>query len=129
MDAEELIKKCQAVALKEEDEDIVTFMGRMKIKGGKIATNSFVGNVILTKGVNREGLKAAMQQAWKIVKEVKIESLGENIFLFKFSYEEDKKRILIRGSWHFDRVLLVLSEPIGIGDIKEQSFTHTSFWV
>lgn len=32
MDVEELLRKCQAIALKEEDDDIVTFMGRMKIK-------------------------------------------------------------------------------------------------
>lgn len=33
------------------------------------------------------------------------------------------------GPWRFDRSLLVLSEPASIGDIKDQSFTHTSFWV
>lgn len=54
MDTEELIRKFQVVALKEEEEDIVTFMGRMKIKGHKIAANSLVGKVLLTRGVNRE---------------------------------------------------------------------------
>ena len=48
MDAEELIRKCQAVTLKEEEEDIETFMGRMKIKGEKVATHCLVGNVLLT---------------------------------------------------------------------------------
>lgn len=33
MDAKELIYKCHAVHLKEEEEDIVTFMGRKKIHG------------------------------------------------------------------------------------------------
>ena len=72
-----------------------------------------------------------MQQAWRIVKEVKIESMGDNIFLFKFATEEEKKRVFMGGggAWHFHRSLLVLYELEGIGDIKDQSFTHISFWV
>lgn len=113
MDTEELILKCQAVAIKEEEEDIVTIMGRMKIKGEKVVANYLVGKVLLTRSINREGLKAAMQQAWRTVKEVKIESIGDNIFLFKFATEEEKKRVLMGGPWHFD-TLLVLAEPAGI---------------
>lgn len=74
-----------------------------------------------------------MQQAWKRVKEVKIESVGDNIFLFKFATEEEKKRVFIGGggggAWHFDISLLVLTEVVGIGGIKDQSFTHASSWV
>ena len=33
------------------------------------------------------------------------------------------------GPWHFDRALIVLIEPSDIGDIKNQSFMHTTFWV
>lgn len=86
MDTEELIRKCPAVALKEEEEDLVTVMGRMKIKGEKLAANCLIGKVLLTKGINREGLKAAMQQAWRIVKEVKIESMGDNGTLTELSW-------------------------------------------
>lgn len=88
-----------------------------------------MGKIMLTRGVNREGLKTAMQQAWRTVREVKIESMGDNVFLFKFANEVERRRILKGGPWHFDRALLVLAEPSGIGDIKKQSFTHTSFWV
>ncbi|KAL9426214.1 hypothetical protein AB3S75_033064 [Citrus x aurantiifolia] len=55
--------------------------------------------------------------------------MGDNIFLFKFTSEDEKKRVLMGGVWHFDRALLVLTEPTGIGDIKNQSFTHATFWV
>lgn len=55
--------------------------------------------------------------------------MGDNIFLFKFASEEEKKKVLVGGPWHFDRALIVLIEPTGIGDIKNQSFTHTTFWV
>lgn len=55
--------------------------------------------------------------------------MGDNIFLSKFASEDEKKKVFIRGPWHLDRALLLLFEPISIGDIKKQSFTHTSFWV
>lgn len=94
-------------------------MGRMKKTGEKIVANCLVGKGMLIRGVNREGLKAAMQHAWRTVKEVKVESMGENILLFRFATEEERKRVLMGGPWHFDRALLVLGEPIGIGDVKE----------
>ena len=49
--------------------------------------------------------------------------------MFKFSLEADKKRVLNSGSWHFDRALIVLQEPSGIGSLKQQSFSHASFWI
>lgn len=71
MDMEELIRKCQVVAIKEEGEDIVTIMERMKIKGEKVVANCLVGKVLLTRSINREDLKVSMQQAWRTVKEAK----------------------------------------------------------
>lgn len=47
----------------------------MKVTGEKIVANCLVGKVMITKRVNREGLRAAMQQAWRTIKEVKIESI------------------------------------------------------
>ena len=101
-------------------------MGKKK---EQMMAGCLVGKVLLTKGVNKEGLKAALQQVWRTFKEVKIESMGNNIFMFKFAEEADKKRMLKGGPWHFDRALTVLAEPRGIGEVAKQSFTHTSFWV
>lgn len=72
-------------------------MGRMTIQGEKLAANCLVGKVLLTRGINREGLKAAMQQTWRALKGVKIESMGDSTFLFKFATEEEKKRVLMGG--------------------------------
>ncbi|KAH9649425.1 CCHC-type domain-containing protein [Citrus sinensis] len=67
------------------------------------------------RGVNLEGLRSAMLQIWRTNKEVRIESLGSNIFMFKFAVEADKKRVMGGGPWHFDGALM--------------SFTLTLFWV
>ena len=86
-----------------------------------------MGKVLISTGVNKEGLKIALQQVWRTFKEVKIESLGNNIFMFKFAEEADKIRVITGGPWHFDRVLIVLTEPKGIWEVSKQSFTHVSF--
>ena len=87
MDTEDLLHKCQAVVLKEEEADIVAFIGQMRIKGEEVAANCLVGKVLLSRSINGEGLKATMQTAWRTVKEEKIESMADNIFLFKFGSE------------------------------------------
>ena len=58
-----------------------------------------------------------MSQVWRTVREVRIEELGDNIFMFKFAIETNKKRILTRGPWHFNRALMVLIEPTGLGEV------------
>ena len=55
--------------------------------------------------------------------------MGDNIFIFRFGTEADKRNILAGGPWHFDRALIALVEPSGIGKVTKQSFTHASFWV
>ena len=71
----------------------------------------------------------AMQQVWRTLRQVKIEKLGDNVFMFKFGSKVDKRGIMVGGPWHFDRALIVLTEPAGIRDIKKQDFSHVSFWV
>ncbi|KAH9716467.1 hypothetical protein KPL71_021472 [Citrus sinensis] len=129
MDTKELIRRCKSITLKEEEEDAVLFIGRMKNEGERVAARCLVSKILLNRDVNKDGLRYAMQQAWKTTKEIKVESLGDNIFVFKFATEQDKKRVLTVGPWHFDKALIVLVEPVGMGSIKRQTFTHTSFWV
>lgn len=101
----------------------------MKTTGQKLTEGCLLGKVLLSREINIGGLRAVLHQVWKTLREVQIEEMGENIFLFKFGAEADKMNILAGGPWHFDRALIVLVEPRGIGEINKQSFTHASFWV
>ena len=129
METEELIKKCRTISLEGEEEDEVSFVGNMKTKGDEIAAGCLVGKILTIRGVSIEGLIAAMHQVRRTIRGVRIENLGENVFLFKFALEADKRRVLTGGPWHFNRALLVLIEPTGIGNITKQAFTHVSFLV
>lgn len=53
-------------------------------------------------------IKEQLQLVWRTVKEVRIDSLGNNIFMFKFTL--DKRRIMLGGPWYFNRVSIVLRD-------------------
>lgn len=97
----------------------MAFKSKMKAKGEKIVEGCLIGKVLNRRGVSFEGLKFAMQKVWQTSREVKIESLGDNVFMFKFGTESDKRSIMMGGPCHFDRALIVLTEPVGIGDVKK----------
>lgn len=129
MDTEELIKKCKAISLNGETRGKITLKSRMKEKGEKIMAGCLVGKVLLNREVKKEGFKAALLPVWKTMKEIKIEELGDNIFIFQFGCEADKRKVLAGGPWHFDKALIVMTEPAGLGEVTKQNFTHVSFWV
>ena len=62
METEELIKKCRAITLEEEEEDKVSFASKMKAKGIETIERCLLGKVLITRVVNKEGLQVAMQQ-------------------------------------------------------------------
>lgn len=67
----------------------------MRAKGEKIDVGCLIGKVLHTREVSIEGLKIAMHMVCKTSREVKIEKLGDNIFMFKFGTEVDKKSIMM----------------------------------
>ena len=85
MDTNELIRKCKAITIREEDRSKVSLEVNMKEKRGQVLARCLMGKVLISTGVNKEGVKIALQQVWRTFKEVKIESLGNNIFMFKFA--------------------------------------------
>lgn len=97
MDADELTRKCAAIMLQSEEDNMISFVGKMKVKGEKLAAHCLIGKILQTRSVPCEGLRAAMQQAWRTTKEMKVESIGDNIFIFKFASESEKKRALYGG--------------------------------
>lgn len=129
MDTEELIRKCKAISIREGAERKLTLRSGIEEKGGRIMANSMIGKLLLSRSVHTESIRSALVQAWRTTKEVKIESLGNNIFIFKFGLEVDKRKVLAGGPWHFDRALIVLKEPSGIGNMRKQAFTHVAFWI
>ena len=63
----------------------------MKERGLQIAAGCLIGKVLHTRNVNAEGLRIALNQVWQTKREVKIENIGDYIFISKFGNEAAKK--------------------------------------
>lgn len=81
MDTEELIGRYKATTLLGEGEGRASLRCKMKAKRGKIIAGCLIGKVLASRSVNKKGLKIVLQQVEQNIKEVKIENLGENVFM------------------------------------------------
>lgn len=82
METEELIRRCKSISLEEAEGNKFLFKGRMKERGLQIAAGCLIGKVLHTRNyVNAEGLRIALNQVWQTKREVKIENIGDHLYL------------------------------------------------
>ncbi|TXG66528.1 hypothetical protein EZV62_007803 [Acer yangbiense] len=74
-----------------------------------------VGKILSSKKVNRDAFIHLIEQLWSPFGRVGIELVEVNVFLFKFNNQEERNRIWQRGPWYFDKSLIVLVKPKGMG--------------
>jgi hypothetical protein len=60
---------------------------------------------------------------------VNFKDLRDNIWLFEFSDQEDKMRVLNGRPWSFDRQILVLNEFDGSTLPSQLEFNYSPFWI
>ncbi|KAK7849162.1 hypothetical protein CFP56_003436 [Quercus suber] len=53
-----------------------------------------VGKLLANRNINKNAVKAIILKAWRTFKGVQFVDLRENVFLFKFACEGDRKRIV-----------------------------------
>ncbi|GMP29158.1 hypothetical protein CsSME_00004391 [Camellia sinensis var. sinensis] len=74
-------------------------------------------------------LRTMLVSVWKPSQGMQFKVLGDNLFLFQFNHFVDKKRVLFRGPWRFDKQLLLLEEFEGSLRPSNIKFTRALFWV
>ncbi|KAL5783297.1 hypothetical protein ACOSP7_008326 [Xanthoceras sorbifolium] len=88
-----------------------------------------VGKILTTKLINREAFRAIIPKIWRTTQTFIMENVKENVFVFQFQNQADKRRVLTGGPWSFDKCLIVLEEPLGDGKFLEMGFNNVPFWV
>ncbi|TXG51202.1 hypothetical protein EZV62_023726 [Acer yangbiense] len=88
-----------------------------------------VGKILSSKKVNRDAFIHLIEQLWSPFGRVGIELVEVNVFLFKFNNQEERNRIWQRGPWYFDKSLIVLVKPEGMGNISQLCFNSVEMWV
>ncbi|KAL5741836.1 hypothetical protein ACOSP7_028568 [Xanthoceras sorbifolium] len=85
----------------------------LKAEGIRRLSLSLVGKIVSNREVNREAFRNTIASIWRTKNEVEVESIGVNLFVFRFGCFWDRKRVLEGGLWSFDKNLLALKEVVG----------------
>ncbi|TXG72530.1 hypothetical protein EZV62_001109 [Acer yangbiense] len=125
----EIAKLYGKLSLADED-GVVHEKAEEDQRDGKVEVERcLVGKNLSGKKVNRDAFKNLIEQLWSQFGSVEVESVGVNIFMFHFNNQEERNRIWQRGPWYFDKSLIVLEKPEGMGNISQQRFNKVELWI
>lgn len=102
MDSDYISNLCASLSLDEEEDTHVPLSDDQKLRERARLGRCLVGKDLCAKVVNRDAFNIAMIRAWSTVKDVVIESLEENKFIFYFSNGADKRRVVLDRPWNFN---------------------------
>ena len=126
---EEIEQRWQRLSVTAEEEDAIQGKRSEKISVIQKGKKSLIGKLAGSKTANREALCRVMNMLWKPRKSLKVQEIGENLFIFEFTEERDKARVLGGCPWLFDRHLLLLHEFDGLTPPREFIFNSSPIWV
>jgi hypothetical protein len=91
--------------------------------------NCLVGKLWTERPINKEAFQTVLSRLWRTVGQVIFRELQDNCWLFEFSGDSDKQRVLAGRPWSYDRFALVLKEFDGKIALSQMDFMHTPIWV
>jgi hypothetical protein len=126
-------------------DDLDTLCGRISLIGGEklgikilegdVAADiergkrCLVGRIGDEKKVYKDAFKNMLASIWRIVGTVTFNEVQDNVWLFEFTDEDDKKRVMDGRPWSFDRQILILNDFDGSVLPAQVQFTHSPFWI
>jgi hypothetical protein len=88
-----------------------------------------VGRLGVPKKLNKEAFKAVLQRIWRPSGQLVVKEIKENLWLFEFSEDRDKQKVLAGRPWSYDRTLLILNEFDGKISLSQIDFSSTPIWI
>ncbi|GMY33810.1 Zinc finger, CCHC-type [Fagus crenata] len=126
---EEIEQRWQRLSVTAEEEDAIQGKESEKTLVVQKGKKSLIGKLAGSKTANREALCRVMNMLWKPRKSLKVQEIDENLFIFEFTEEQDKARVLGGCPWLFYRYLLLLHEFDGLTPPREFTFKSSLLWV
>ena len=121
---EEVDSLWQSLSLTEDEADVTYIEDSSLNVVRKETMNCLIGKVLKAKPVNKEAFRSRMKQLWRLSKGL---SIVDNIFIFKFNHELERRRVLMNGPWSFDKSLVVLKEMKEMDQPSSIKFHNLSF--
>lgn len=97
----------------------------LSTKGSKC----LIGRLGVAKKIHRESFKAILVRIWRTVGNVFFKEIQENLWLFEFSEESDKRRVLEGRPCSYDRTLLILNEFDATTPPSQMDFSFSPIWL
>ena len=112
--------KCSSISLKlKANEKVVE----------ELFNTGLVGKLLADRNINKNVVKAIILKVWRTSKGMQIVDLRENVFLFKFSCEGDRKRILELGPWNIEGYPLILKLWNQNMAVEDMEFSSLPMWI
>jgi hypothetical protein len=96
-----------------------------RTKGSKC----LIGRLGVVKKIHRDTFKAVLVRIRRTVGNVFFKEIQENLWLFEFFEDSDKRRALEGRPWSYDRTLLILNELDGQTSPFQMDFSLTPIWM
>ena len=127
--ADELGKLCVKISLTYREKPGIQVVEGDIADGREIEGKCLIGKVWMDKSVNKKAFKSVFSNLWQTAGVVKFKELKDNIWLFEFADENDKRRVMEGRSWSFDKQIVVLNEFDGSTKPSQMEFMHSTFWI
>lgn len=127
--ADELEELCSKISLTEGEKIGIQVEEGEIAEGRVVGGKCLVGKIWTDKSVNKEAFRTVLSTIWRTAGCVKFKELRDNVWLFEFTDEVDKRRVLDGRPWSFDRQILVLNEFDGSTPPSQMDFNHSPFWI
>ena len=90
MDADEIVRLCDALSINGEGSTTQTLDGKLKDYGEQRLALCLVGKILTSKLINKDAVMDVMNKIWRVEGGVEIEPIRGNIFAFFFRSEADR---------------------------------------
>jgi hypothetical protein len=97
----------------------------LRIKGSRC----IVGRLGEPKKLNKDAFKAILVRIWRPAGRLIFKEILDNLWLFEFSDERDKQKVMAGRPWSYDRTLLILNDFDGQVPPSQMDFSCTHIWI
>ena len=87
------------------------------------------GRCFIKRVLNVEAVGRTFKPLWKLIGEVKIRDLGDNILVFDFEDGLDLEQVLNLEPWTYDKHMVVFERVAEIEAIPTMEFNKATFWI
>lgn len=93
----------------------------------KQGTNCLIGKIWAGKQINKDAFRKVFTRIWRLDGGVSFKEIQHNVWMFEFSHEGEKRRVLAGHPWSFDRYILVLKDFDGSIPSSKWDFKTSPF--